>query len=618
MSITSVHRGRIDARASRTVVLALTVLLAIAGLPAARSATEGSLRLAIATQLAKAESHARLGTPDHGARRALGALYVAAADGPLWSVKGRATTQALALLGILRDAQVYGLEPRDYEGEALSALARRADAAAGETPQAARLWAQFDVGLSVQALRLICNLHYGRIGARAAGFGLEQRRRALDLAQIVRSLARTDDPQATLASIEPPFHAYRLLERALATYRRLAAQDAALTVLPPLPHRAVRPGQAYRGASALRERLRVVGDLPAGADVHRDATASTVLDPELVSALKRFQQRHGLTVDGILGPATYRQLTTPFAVRVRQIELNLERWRWLPAIAAPLILVNIPQFHLYALRTSAQPDADTLQMDVIVGRTAAGAQTPAFITQMSYVVFRPYWNVPRSITVREMLPDIRAKPGFLAAQHLQIVRGESDAATAVAATADHLAELAAGRLRLRQLPGPDNALGLIEFGVPNRHDVLLHSTPAHWLFTRTRRAFSHGCIRVRDPVALARYALRDTPGDWNREKIEAAMNGADNQRVQLASPIPVMIVYQTAFAAGNGEVLFLDDLYGKDRRLERLLGLEPESLATVRRPRQARVWTAPRQVSRARAPGGAARRIVLEELSGCG
>ncbi len=589
------------------LILALSIFLGCVARARVATAGEGSsVASAISIQLTRSAPRARFRAPDHGARRALSSIYANTADRPLWSVNGRATAPALALVRILRHARDYGLEPRDYGGDALAALASRAGAEPPETERWASLWAQFDVSLTLQALHLVCDLHFGRINKCATGFALERPRRALDLDAVVRSLAGSGDVRRTLVSVEPAYYPYRLLEEALARYRQLAAQDGALTDLPPLPRRSVRPGGRYPGAPALRQRLRVVGDLPAGTDARPGMEDSEEIDPALVSALERFQRRHGLAVDGILGPATFRQLTTPFAVRVRQIELNLERWRWLPDLQPPLVIVNIPQFHLYAFRTMRRFSADTLQMNVIVGRAASGAHTPTFITEMKYVVFRPYWNVPRNITVRELLPDIRAKRGYLASQHLQIVRGESDAATPVPPTGENLAALAAGQLRLRQLPGPENALGLIKFGVPNPYDVLLHSTPARWLFSSPRRAFSHGCIRVSDPGALAVFALSGTPGDWNPERIEAAMNGPDNQRVALAKPIPVIVLYATAFATERGQVLFSDDLYGEDAHLEGLLGLTPvaararagKARSAIRPPE----WSRPRRPLRPQAP----------------
>ncbi|HVS76086.1 MAG TPA: L,D-transpeptidase family protein [Steroidobacteraceae bacterium] len=443
---------------------------------------------------------------DHGARQALQRLY-GSADGPLWTTHGQPTGQALELLSILKGAEAYGLQPADYDATRLSLLAAAMSdgEVAGSGPAVYRPGgaacggggeeeARFDLDLSAAAMALLADLHYGRIDPRAVGFDLgAPRADDLDLAVAVRTLATGGDVAHALAAFEPQFVHYRLLEQALAQYRRLAAAD---------------PG-----------------------------------NPTL-------------------------------AARVRKIDLTLERWRWLPAFRSPPIIVNIPQFRLFAFRSIADRAADILQMDVIVGRTFPHTRTPVFAADIQSVVFRPYWDVPRSITLKEMLPRIRANPKYLASEHLEIVSNGPGAAV-LPATPANVAALAAGTARLRQRPGPDNALGLIKFDLPNFHSVYLHSTPAQQLFLRSRRAFSHGCIRVSDPVALAAYVLRDTPGGWTPATIEAAMNGAETRRVRLARPIRVMILYGTVLAKEDGEVLFFHDLYGQDRRLEQLLGLPP-------------------------------------------
>jgi len=268
-------------------------------------------------------------------------------------------------------------------------------------------------------------------------------------------------------------------------------------------------------------------------------------------------------------------LTTSFAKRVRQIDLTLERWRWLPPFDTPPIIVNIPQFRLFAFRTTEDRVADILQMDVIVGKTYPRTQTPVFESDMRYVVFRPYWDIPPSILRNEMLPKIRANPGYIAAQRLQIVRGPGDDSPVVPPSPEAIEALAAGKLRLRQMPGEDNALGLVKFMFPNVYNVYLHSTPAHRLFNESVRAFSHGCIRVSDPLSLATHVMRDEPGDWTREKIDATMNGSKTVRVNLQHPIRVLILYGTALASEAGPILFFNDLYGLDQKLERQLGLAP-------------------------------------------
>lgn len=488
-----------------------------------------------------------------------------AADSPslLWSRNGEISRQASAVLQALRSAEAYGLRSADYDGPALTS--RAADLVRARDTDSMH-WAEFDRALSDATGRFLTHLHFGRVQPRVAGFDLPQPRPALDTAALLASLAQTDDVNAILSTVEPQFHHYRLLQQWLGRYRALAG-DPALTNLPAVAGRSPGPGDRYSGAVVLRKLLVTLGDLSA-AD---GATADATLDPALVAAVRRFQERHGLDADGVIGKRTFAALTTPLAQRVRQIELTLERWRWLPAFDTPPIIVNIPQFRLYAFKSTQDRVADMIQMPVIVGQTYPRTRTPVFVGEMKFVVFRPYWDVPRSILMRELLPEIRSRPGYLASNHLEIVRGQGDDARPVEPTPANLDALASGQLRLRQRPGPDNALGLIKFMLPNAYNVYLHATPAHELFKESRRAFSHGCIRVSDPVALAVHVLRDMPGDWTPAKIEAAMRGADAQRVYLSRPIRVMVLYGTALAIEDGRILFLEDLYGHDRKLEALL-----------------------------------------------
>jgi murein L,D-transpeptidase YcbB/YkuD len=251
---------------------------------------------------------------------------------------------------------------------------------------------------------------------------------------------------------------------------------------------------------------------------------------------------------------------------VRQIELSMERLRWLPHLDGRFVGVNIPMFRLWAVEAT---HTSPLAMNVIVGR-ALDTRTPVFVARMRQVVFRPYWNVPRSIVRGELLPLLRRDPAYLARHDMEIVRDAGDDARVVDASPANLLLLRDGALRLRQRPGQRNALGLVKFVFPNDSDIYLHGTPAQQLFARPRRDFSHGCIRVEDPVALAEWLLRNQP-PWSRERIVAAMNGERTQFVTLARPLPVVLYYVTALAAPDGSVRFADDVYGHDARLERAL-----------------------------------------------
>jgi murein L,D-transpeptidase YcbB/YkuD len=554
--------------------IAATLLLvtAFADLDLQAASADG-VRSRIAGAVASASATLNQSTVAHGGSQALPSVYTDSGNVPLWSREGSATPQAQALLLELQNAQAHGLEPKDYQGNEIGQLLNGPPSSAGSDDER---WARFDVRLSVAALHFISDLHYGRVTPEAAGFNLREDRPPFDLAATLKSLASAPDVGRALAVAEPPFYHYGLLKDALTRLRRLVQQADFVQLPPPPPN--LKIGDTYAGAPALRRMLSTIGDLPPG---DTTAPADTTFDANLSAGVRSYQLRHGLAIDGLLGKATFTALKTPPAQRIRQITLTLERWRWLSPFKTPPIIVNIPQFRLFAFRTTEDRVADILQMDVIVGRAYPQTQTPVFEGDMRYVILRPYWDVPRSITQHELLPKIRANPAYLTQEHLEIASGPADSSPAAPITPENLAALEAGKLRLRQLPGEDNALGLAKFIFPNNYNVYLHSTPAHNLFKEPVRTFSHGCIRVSDPVALATLVLKDAPGNWTREKIEAAMNGRATVRIDLARPINVLILYATALATEAGPVLFFDDIYGYDRKLERQLGLAPVTQTRV-------------------------------------
>jgi murein L,D-transpeptidase YcbB/YkuD len=538
----------------------------LAGVPAVAQSPAG-----VRSQIAAAipEAGALLGPWAYGlgASQALDAVYSGNGNAPLWSRDGRATPQAQSLLTELENAETYGLEVKDYGAPDIAAVL-----SAAASPGAAddQRWARFDVKLSAAALRFVSDLHYGRVSPEASGFKLREDRPKFDFTSALRGLAGAQDVKGALAATEPQFYHYKLLKDALARYRKVAQQREPGQL--PAVQKAVKVGDAYPGTPALRRFLTATGDLPSGPDA---PSGDAALDAALSGAVRNFQMRHGLDQSGQINKATLGAMNAPPTLLVRKIVLTLERWRWLTPFKTPPIIVNIPQFKLFAFRTVEDRFADILQMDVIVGRTFPQTQTPVFEGDMRYVILRPYWDVPFSITQHEMLPKIRANPAYLEAQHLEIAGGPDDSSSALAPTPENLAALAAGKLRLRQKPGEDNALGLAKFIFPNNYNVYLHSTPAHGLFKESVRAFSHGCIRVSDPLTLAALVLKDAKGDWTRDKIEAAMNGSTSVRVDLSRPVNVLILYATALATEAGPVFFFDDIYGYDKKLEEQLGLAP-------------------------------------------
>lgn len=475
---------------------------------------------------------------------------------PAWVQGRQLSPSALGLIQSFKDAWKKGLQPEDYD-------ASRWDTRMGQL-QGNDDPAPIDVALTVCTMRFVSDLRIGRVNPKHFRFGLSIEQKKYDLAQFVRErLLSASDVSKVLDDVEPPFAGYRRTEAALARYTELVGQDDG-EQLPPTA-KPIDPGQQYAGAPRLTKLLKLVGDLPPDAPLPADPQ---LYDGPMVEAVKSFQRRHGLQDDGRLGAETLKQLNVPLSDRVHQLQLALERWRWAPAeFSAPPIIVNIPDFRLRAL-----DDANkiSLNMRVVVGK-AMRTQTPVFSRDMTYVVLRPYWNVPPSILRGEIVPAIQRDRNYVANKRYEVTTHDGNVVTDGAISDEVLAQLKAGKLAVRQKPGPANALGLVKLMFPNEYNVYLHSTPAPELFSRTRRDFSHGCIRVEQPAELATWALRNNPG-WPLERVKESMTaGKDNVTVRLNQAIPVFIVYGTALALENGEVHFYNDIYGHDAALSKVL-----------------------------------------------
>lgn len=552
----------------------LTAALGVAG-HAVPAQTADTLDVAASVRAAVVASVAQEGNGNPRLNDALLQLYGERHWSPAWVAGARPTPQAAALVEFLAQVQQLGLQPEDYDAEGLRDWTVRIAAASRSLTELG----SFDVSLSRSLLQVLSDLGQGRVDPASLGFSLPPRG-DLDLAAVARDVSQADDVSATIRQVEPPYAGYHALESALARYQALEADPE----LRP-PHRTrlvVRPGGTYADLPALRRLLIAFGDLADDTATRDDTLGPRRYTPEMIAAVERFQERHGLEADGILGPATFAALRVPIAQRVDQIALTLERWRWLPRRPPPrYVAINIPAFQLYAFEsdsTAAHPD---LVMKVILGSSRMRRATPIFAATMRYVVFRPYWDVPKSIAIRELIPLIRPDTGYAAHQSLEIVRGSDESARLYPTTARNLERVASGTLRLRQRPGPDNALGLVKFVFPNAHNVYLHGTPAAELFRHARRDFSHGCIRVEDPGALAEFALGGQD-DWTTSMIAAAMDGEESRTVYLARPVEVFILYATADVGRSGVLSFYPDLYGHDAALARLLD---EERARATRPR---------------------------------
>jgi len=370
------------------------------------------------------------------------------------------------------------------------------------------------------------------------------------------------DVRAAIDAIEPPFPGYKLAKQALVRYIRLAREDNGERL--PVPKAPVERGEHYSGVPRLIRLLRILGDLAAGDKI---PARSTIYGGHLVDAVKRFQRRHGLDADGRLGQATLEQLNTPLSRRVEQLQLSLERWRWIPREPArPIILVNLPEFRLRAWEDDGRV---ALTMKVVVGK-AYQNETPIVTAEMKQLIFRPAWSVPAYIQASELVPKVRKDREYLGRNGYQVIDRSGKVVTSGAVGDETLKGLRSGGLSIRQTPGAHNSLGLIKFVFPNRFDVYLHGTPARDLLSKSRRDFSHGCIRVADPAALAAWVLRGNP-EWNSERIRSAMRGRRTIPVAVNAPAFVVVFYATAVALETGEAQFFPDLYGLDVALQREL-----------------------------------------------
>ncbi|MGA8057249.1 MAG: L,D-transpeptidase family protein [Candidatus Binataceae bacterium] len=488
-------------------------------------------------------------------------FYGLSANALAWLHDGQPTAQAQAMIRLFKQASLKGLNPDDYDASRWDD--RLAKLAPSNPHPADTDLAHFDLALTVCAERYLSALRVGRVDPQHFEFGLDVGPRRYGLSEFLRyQVIEAPDVDAEVASLEPHYEGYGRAETALATYVKLAAQGDGAPL--PLPGKSVHPGDTYTGVAPLISHLRQLGDLGPDAAAPAD---TTVYQGAAVDGVKHFQKRNGLQPDGVLGKETVGELNVPLSQRVKQLQLALERYRWIPPnFPQPPIIVNLPQFKL---RTMRRQPAPFLTMRVIVGK-AYGHQTPIFADYMRYLIFRPYWEVPMSIQFAELIPKIRRDPNYLADHGFEVTTSSGTVVTDGVVSDDILSKLRSGSLSIRQKPGPKNALGLVKFIFPNHYNVYLHSTPEPELFLKARRDFSHGCIRVQNPEGLAAWVLRDKP-EWTAEKIHAAMNGDQTIQVNLDKPIPVLILYTTAVVEPDGAVRFFRDIYKQDSELDKAL-----------------------------------------------
>jgi len=478
-----------------------------------------------------------------------------------WIEGMQPTAQAQQVISILLKAGQKGLSAEDYDGPRWADRLARLKPATVQPSETDAV--RFDAALTICLMRYVSDLHIGKVNPKHLDFAFDVEAKKYDLSDFLKeNVVNSSDVASTLAKVEPPYPGYQRTIQALHSYLEFAKEYQGNQL--PAIQKTIAPGDSYSGIPQLIKLLRLVGDLRSDISVPADGT---VYQDPLVDAVKNFQRRHGRTPDGRIGSQTLADFNVPLTNRIRQMQLTLERWRWLPiAPHSAVIVANIPEFRLRAYDKNYK---NVLSMNVVVGK-AFRHDTPVFGDTMQYVVFRPYWNVPFSIFKAEFLPHIARDPDYLAKKGFEVVNSGQDVLTSGAVTSETLAQLRAGKLYIRQLPGPKNSLGLVKFIFPNSSNVYMHDTPAQEFFAKSRRDFSHGCIRLEKPADLAVWVLQDNPG-WDMDRVRGAMNGEPNQQVNLVRPLPVLIVYGTVVVAEDGIVHFYDDIYGHDTALEKVL-----------------------------------------------
>ena len=467
----------------------------------------------------------------------------------------KSVTRAVEALQVIRTAPQHGLKVGWYHETALEAALDRSRASDHLTSDRSQQMADLVAATNRALVAFGHDVAIGRVSPRGVDPNWESRRVVPDLKQSLDQLGN-HPLQAWIASVQPPHPEYEALQGALLHLRDQQQHGG----WPRVPVRVMKPGVSNPAVTILRQRLAAGGELP-----ETEVADPALFDRDLEAAVRRFQDHHGMKATGVADVATIAAMNVPLTDRIRQVQLNLERWRWMPDdFGARHFLVNIPAFLLMA-----REDGRTVQaMRVVVGKP--GHETPVFSGDMETVVFSPYWNVPDSIAENETAPAIRSDPTYLARNGIEIIRHTKSGSRIISPDdvnwfdPDDLKDLS-----FRQRPGAQNALGHVKFLFPNAFNVYLHDTPSGSLFARTERAFSHGCVRVEQAEALAAYVLRDQ-SEWTTEHIKSAMNAGVEKYVKLDEMIPVHIVYFTTWVDEDGGVFFLPDVYGYDAKQARL------------------------------------------------
>ena len=479
----------------------------------------------------------------------VGKFYTQRNGEPAWVNHKQPTQKATDAIEILHTATDHAFNPADYGEDEIKKIYDDIQKLERDTPDIYQRLAEFDVSLTAALLAMGRDVALGRSSPDIIDAKWKSRRAQPDFPARLNA-ALDGDPDSFIEQVQPQHAEYVALQKALADVRGQLAKGG----WPQVSAKALKPGDSNPAVVVLRQRLAASGHFKGDA-----AGTSPVYENDLAEAVKSFQELHQLKASGVLDAPTLAVMNVPIEKRLQQVELNLERWRWMPDnFGEHHFMVNVPYFHLLARKDNKT----VMDIRVVVGKR--GNETPLFSDEMESVVFSPYWNIPDSIAQNETAPAMARDPAYLAKQNIEILRtsgGKTETISATDVNWDNPSDLRG--LAFRQRPGSGNALGNVKFLFPNEFNVYLHDTPADALFGRPTRAFSHGCMRVEEPEKLAAYVLEGYPG-WTPETMQAAMHSGVEKHVKLKEKIPVHVVYFTAWVDEKGGLHFQPDIYGYD------------------------------------------------------
>lgn len=486
----------------------------------------------------------------------LAELYLLSPHYLLWLTPDKQKIDAA--LQLIATANASGLNREDYN---LTSLQTEWQQISTQQSVSYNDLALLDTAISINLIHFLSDLHFGRINSKSLKLNFSLEKKSAVFIPLILKAIQQDTILQLASLVEPSIPIYQKLKKALLDYRKNKPEQSLLK----LEYvDTIRPRDSSQQIIELRQQLSLLG-------ISINNNHSVVYDQTLVDQVKNFQFHHGLTQDGIIGRKTIKALNIPVSHRTQQIRLALERLRWLPKLQpGPSVLVNIPSFQLWAYPTDKMDEQQAINMKVIVGKSnKKNLKSPVFTANMRYLEFSPYWNIPRSITFKEILPKLKDNPFYLEERNMELVSGFHNNEFAQPLTDESFELLQAGLLKLRQRPGKGNALGKVKFIFPNNYNVYLHDTPSRFLFNRSKRDLSHGCIRIEKPSTLAQFLLKSKKG-WNSSRISEAMHLQSPKRVFLKKAVPVVIYYSTASIVRN-ELIFYDDIYDYDAGLSEVL-----------------------------------------------